>query len=219
MAGVFAFPALLPRFLQEWGLTNTEAGWINGIYYAGYTVTVPVLASLTDRIDARRVYLASAAVAALAALGFALFANGLWTACLFRALGGLGLAGTFIPGLKVLVDRLHGTAQARAVAIYTATFGIGTSLSFFGAGELGARFGWRWAFVFAAASAVAALALIGTTVRPKSLNPARHSTPVSWISGLSYVIERPCLMFWLIQHICGNFSPCVRGWYHSSLSA
>jgi MFS family permease len=175
MAGVFAFPALLPRFFQEWGLTNTEAGWINGIYYAGYTVTVPVLASLTDRVDARRVYLASAAVATLAALGFALFAAGFWTACLFRALGGLGLAGTYIPGLKVLVDRLRGTAQARAVAIYTATFGIGTSLSFFGAGELGARFGWRWAFVFAAASAVVALVLAGITVRPRSPEP--NETP------------------------------------------
>ena len=171
MAGVFAFPALLPRFFQEWGLTHTEAGWINGIYYAGYTVAVPVLASLTDRVDARRVYLASAAVAALGALGFALFAHGFWTACVFRAFGGLGLAGTYIPGLKVLVDRLHGTAQARAVAIYTATFGIGTSLSFFGAGELGARFGWRWAFAFAAASAAVALALAGTFVRPKSPEP------------------------------------------------
>ncbi len=168
MVGVFAFPALLPRFFQEWGLTNTEAGWINGIFYAGYTVTVPVLASLTDRVDARGVYLASGAVAALAALGFAFFADGFWTACLFRLLGGLGLAGTFVPGLKMLVDRLHGTAQARSVAIYTATFGIGTSLSFFGTGVLGARFGWRWAFVFAAASAVVALVLAGTTVRPKS---------------------------------------------------
>jgi MFS family permease len=168
MAGVFAFPALLPRFLQDWGLTNTEAGWINGIYYAGYTLAVPVLASLTDRVDARRVYLASAVVAASAALGFALFAHGFWTACVFRALGGLGLAGTYIPGLKVLVDRLRGTAQARAVAIYTATFGIGTSLSFFGAGELGARFGWRWAFAFAAASAGLALVLAATAIRPKS---------------------------------------------------
>ena len=36
MAGVFAFPALLPIFFTEWGLTNTEAGWISGIYFVGY---------------------------------------------------------------------------------------------------------------------------------------------------------------------------------------
>jgi MFS family permease len=198
MAGVFAFPALLPRFLQEWGLSNTEAGWINGIYYAGYTVTVPVLASLTDRIDARRVYLTSAAVAALAALGFALFANGFWTACLFRALGGFGLAGTFIPGLKVLVDRLYGTAQARAIAIYTATFGIGTSLSFFGAGELGARFGWRWAFALAAASAVVALALAGTTVRPKPPGPGE--TPDSRLLDFRPVLRNRKAMSYVLTY-------------------
>jgi MFS family permease len=211
MAGVFAFPALLPRFFQEWGLTNTEAGWINGIYYAGYTVAVPALASLTDRVDARRVYLASVAVAALAALGFALFANGFWTALIFRALGGLGLAGTYIPGLKVLVDRLHGTAQARAVPIYTATFGIGTSLSFFGAGELGARFGWRWAFAFAAASAVVALALAGTTVRPKPPEPSE--TPNTQLLDFRPVLRNRKAMCYVLAyttHMWELFA--VRSW-------
>ncbi len=198
MAGVFAFPALLPRFLQDWGLTNTEAGWINGIYYAGYTLAVPVLASLTDRVDARRVYLASAAVAALAALGFALFADGFWTACVFRALGGLGLAGTYIPGLKVLVDRLYGTAQARAVAIYTATFGIGTSLSFFGAGKLDARFGWRWAFAFAAASAVVALLLAGTAIRPKS--PESSEAPDSRLLDFRPVLRNRKAMSYVLAY-------------------
>ena len=30
------FPALLPGFQAEWGLTNTAAGWISGIYFGGY---------------------------------------------------------------------------------------------------------------------------------------------------------------------------------------
>src|SRR3546814_9239772 len=30
------FPALLPTFLAEWRMSNTEAGWISGIYYGGY---------------------------------------------------------------------------------------------------------------------------------------------------------------------------------------
>ena len=171
MAGVFAFPALLPIFLHEWALTNTEAGWINGIYFAGYTMTVPVLAGLTDRLDARHIYLVFAAMGALASICFALMAQGFWTAMFFRALGGFGLAGTFIPGLKVLVDRLEGTDQARAVSIYTATFGMGTSLSFFAAGELGARFGWRWAFAFEAVSGIMALLLAGITVMPKAPQP------------------------------------------------
>ncbi len=76
MLGTFAFPALLPVFFAEWGLTNTEAGWISGIYFAGYTVAVPVLVSLTDRVDARLVWLCGAGLTAAAAAGFAIFAEG-----------------------------------------------------------------------------------------------------------------------------------------------
>lgn len=172
MVGVFAFPALLPRFFEEWHLTNTDAGWINGIYFAGYTVIVPVLASLTDRVDARDIYIVFAAMGAVAALGFAILAQGFWTAILFRALGGLGLAGTYIPGLKALVDRLQGKAQARAISFYTAFFGIGTSLSFFASGELGAQLGWRWAFALTAAGPVLALILAATTLQPKPARPS-----------------------------------------------
>lgn len=171
MLGVFAFPALLPHFLQEWGLSNTEAGWINGIYFAGYALAVPVLGSLTDRTDARRIYLACAFVGMLASLGFALLAQGFWTALAFRTLGGLGLAGTFIPGLKALVDRLGGTSQARAIAFYTANFSLGTSLSFFVIGQVDARLGWHAAFLAAAAGSVGALALAAAALTPRPPSP------------------------------------------------
>jgi MFS family permease len=172
MMGIFAFPALLPRFVAEWTLSNTQAGWINGIYFAGYTAAVPVLVSLTDRMDGRRIYLAGAAAGALSMIGFALVAKGFWTALLFRALAGLALAGTFIPGLKALVDRLEATAQARAVSFYTATFSVGTSLSFFATGALATKFGWRWAFALGAAGAVLALLVAAAALRPRSPRPA-----------------------------------------------
>ena len=31
MLGVFAFPALLPTFITDWRLSNTDAGWIAGL--------------------------------------------------------------------------------------------------------------------------------------------------------------------------------------------
>jgi len=144
------------------------------VYFAGYTAAVPVLASLTDRVDARRVYLAGAGAAAVAGLGFAVLAQGFWTALLFRALAGFGLAGTFIPGLKALVDRVEPGAQPRAVSFYTAVFGLGTSLAFFAAGEVGWLAGWRWAFAVAALGAAVALALVMFLVQPVA--PARSRT-------------------------------------------
>ena len=70
MSGFLTFPALLPGFLEEWSLTNTQAGWINGIYFAAYMLGVPVLVALTDRVDPRRVYAFSAFLTVVAAVGF-----------------------------------------------------------------------------------------------------------------------------------------------------
>jgi len=71
MLGIAAFAALLPEFSVQWGLSSTEAGWIGSAYFVGYTLTVPVLVSLTDRIDPARIFVASLLVTAVAHLGFA----------------------------------------------------------------------------------------------------------------------------------------------------
>src|SRR3546814_6254748 len=116
--GAFAVPALLPTFIDTWSLSHTEAGWITGMYYGGYTLTVPVLVSLTDRIDPKRIYLAGVGLTTLAMLGYALFADGFWTAVAFRTLMGIGWAGSYMPGLKALSDQVEGPRQSRAVAAH-----------------------------------------------------------------------------------------------------
>jgi MFS family permease len=211
MVGVFAFPALLPRFLASWALSNTQAGWLNAIYFLGYTVAVPILVSLTDRIDARRVYLFSTAVAAIASMGFAWVTTGFWTGLLFRALGGFGLAGTFIPGLKALVDRLEGRAQARAVSFYTASFGIGTSLSFFLSGEVARRLDWRATFAVAAIFAVAAFLLAAVVIRPKP--PSSGGQPLFRVLDFRPVFrnrEAMVFIFAYAAHMWELFA--VRAW-------
>ncbi|GAB4240685.1 MAG: MFS transporter [Kiloniellaceae bacterium] len=161
-----AFPALIPVFQPLWGLSGTEAGWISGIYYAGYAAAVPLLVTVTDRLDARAVYLLSCLLGGLATLAFAFLAEGFWTAMAFRVLGGIGLAGTYMVGLKLLSDRLDERRRPRAVAVYTAFFGIGASLSVLVAGEVEALAGWSAAFVVAGLGAFVAFALVFAFVRP-----------------------------------------------------
>ncbi|MDH3474225.1 MAG: MFS transporter [Rhodospirillales bacterium] len=166
------FPALIPEFRQLWGLSNTEAGWIGGVYYGGYVAAVPLLVSLTDRRDPRAIYLLSTALGGLAALGFALLAGGVWSAVVFRMLGGVGLAGTYMVGLKLLTDLVPDRSQGRAVAFYTASFGLGMSVSTLAAGEVAALAGWRWAFGSAALGSLAALLLVWLLVpRPQAETP------------------------------------------------
>jgi MFS family permease len=166
MLGVFAFPALLPAFVAEWELSSTEAGWIAGIHFAGYALAVPVLSALTDRIDARRIYLLGAGLAALSCLGFALAPGGFWTALTLRLLGGAGLAGTYMPGLRALVDRTGGPRQPHWISWYTASFSLGTSVSFLAVGLLAEMWDWRVAYGIAAASAGAAVALVAAALAP-----------------------------------------------------
>jgi len=48
---------------------------------------------------------------------------------LFQALLGVGIAGTYMPGLRLLSDHVTGPKQSRSIAFYTASFGVGTALS------------------------------------------------------------------------------------------
>ncbi len=175
LAGIGTFPALVPLFFDVWGLSNTEAGWISGIYYGGYAVAVPILAGLTDRMDARRVYMASAALGAVALAAFALLANGFWSALILRTLAGVALAGTYMPGLKMLTDRVEAKNQSRMVAFYTASFGLGSSLSIWMAGVVADFAPWRWAFAAAAVGSMVAFAIVAFTFAPHTPAPRTAS--------------------------------------------
>ena len=174
MAGFAAYSTLLPQFQREWSLSNTEAGLISGIAFAGYMTAVPVLTALTDRIDSRRIYLVACLLSALGALGFMLFAQGLWTALLFQFLIGAGLGGTYMPGLKTLTDHLEGRAQARATAFYAACFGVGSSISIFVCGYVGRDFGWPFAFLFGAVGPLIAAVMVNLLM-PKGRSRATHA--------------------------------------------
>ena len=85
--GAFFWPALLPRMLPLWQLTNSEAGWITASFYGAYMLAVPILVTLTDRIDPKHVYLFGVSATVLGHLLFGLLADGFWSALGLRAFG------------------------------------------------------------------------------------------------------------------------------------
>lgn len=197
MTGVFAFPALLPAFAQEWRLSNPEAGWIAGITFIAYALGAPLLLTATDRIDARRIYVAGALITALSSAGFASVASGFASGLVFRGLAGLGLAATYMPGLKVLVDRYQGERQSRAVAFYTSCFSLGTAASFFLAGEVTAMLGWRAAFAAAAFAAVIAALVVS---RLPAVRPVVAATASTGLAGLPAVFANRAAMSYVLAY-------------------
>ncbi len=175
MTGFATYPALLPGLRSEWGLSNSQAGLISGIFFAGYMAGTPLLVGLTDRIDTRRIYLVATILAFAGSLGFALFAHGMVTAMLFQAMVGAGLAGTYMPGLRLLTDNFQGKTPSRAVAFYTSTFGLGTTGSLLMAGQLEAV-GWNWAFAAAALGPLVAGPLVFFSFAPSQTPQADKSS-------------------------------------------
>lgn len=160
------FLALQPQLRDVWQLSNTATGWISSAYFAGYMVAVPVLVSLTDRYDARTIWLSSTTLAVGAAAGFGLLAQGTPSAVAFQFLAGASLAGTYMPGLKLIADRVGGHLHPRFVALYTTSFTMGASASFYAVGQLDALVHWRTAVAVTAGGPAVAWLLIRGCLRP-----------------------------------------------------
>ena len=168
MTGFAAYWSLLPVLQPAWGMTNAAAGWLSGAFFGGYVLAVAFLTAMTDRVDARHVFILGALLSAGGLVGLAFLATGFWSALPWRAIAGAGLAGCYMPGLKVLTDRLPQARHARAVAFYTACFSIGTAVSYALAGGALQWFGWRGAFLFTAAGPVLSIVALMVLVAPRA---------------------------------------------------
>lgn len=147
LIALMTFPAVLPAVTAEWRLNSSEAGWIGGIYFAGYAAAVPFLSGGTDRIDGRWIVGGASVSGAGASFAFATIADGFWAALVIRFLGGVALAGVAMPGLVLLAQRIEGPQQQRSVSVYSSSYALGSAASFLVAGVVDAMFGWRAVFV------------------------------------------------------------------------
>ena len=185
IAGIFslmsfaAWPIYLVTLQTEWQLSYFQVGWISGAYFIGYVCATPFLVGITDRMDARYIYLFSAFLGGAGCLCFAIFATDFWTACGSWALVGAGLAGTYMPGLQILNARLDDDTRLRLLPYYTSSFGIGTGMSFLVMGWLYSFTDAKTAFITSAVASFIAFLGVGLCVAPKNVEqeadrPVRH---------------------------------------------
>ena len=169
------YSAALPVLRQQWALSAAQAGAIFAGQQIGYTAAVLVLSTLTDAAGVRMIYLLSAIWNAVFALLFAAFADGFGSALALRALGGMGLAGTYVPGMRLVVETFPAPRRGAAMGVYIACFSLGTSLSLLVTGVL-LHAGWRMAFGVTSLgpllAAVAAWWVVRDAPRPP---PALHT--------------------------------------------
>jgi MFS family permease len=210
MAGIVSFPALLPQFQHLWSLSAADAGFVSGIYFVGYIVAVPVLSALTDRLDPRRIYVASLLFGVATALGFAIFASGWASACVWRFLQGAAFGGAHMPGMRALADAVPAHRQTRSVAVYTATFTVGVSLSYALSAGLAGVFGWRLGLGLLAIGP-----LVGAAIGWIALPPLPRAVPqgVPWLPALGPILaNRRALAFVLAYGLHNGEVSAIRAW-------
>lgn len=166
LLGFACYAVVLTTLQEEWRLSNLQSGLIASAFFLGYMLAVPLATALTDRVDARKVYLVGGLSATLGLLGMAFFAFNFWTALIFMAINGAGLAGTYMPGLKILSDRIQTGELTRHIAFYTAFFGIGTGFSYLCSGWILSALDWHYVFGIIALGPFSAFLIVLLLIPP-----------------------------------------------------
>jgi MFS family permease len=214
---VFAnYSALLPVLQKEWSLTNSQAGWIFSSYQLGYILSVVFLSSLTDYTSAKYIYVITAFWAGISGIFFALWADGFYSALFLRTLMGIGFAGTYMPGLRMVSERFASQERGRAVGLYVAAFTLGASVSFFATGFLNTFFSWRLAFFLTSLGPIAGGAI--ALIQLGEIKTVKRGE-VKGVAMKEILLNRPALMMigGYVAHMWEMFG--MRGWVVAFLTA
>ena len=100
----FSASAVVPALTEAWSLDDAGRAWLTMSVQIGFVVGAfgSALFNLSDLIPARRLFTASALLAALSTAMIAWFASSIFPALVFRFLTGMFLAGVYPVGMKIM---------------------------------------------------------------------------------------------------------------------
>ena len=196
MTSYATWPIFLVKLQPIWNLNNFQTGWVSGSFFIGYVIGTPVLVGLTDILDSKKIYIYSCLISFFGAFGFWVFANGFWSACFYWGLVGLGLSGTYMPGLQILNERLDSIKRIKLLPYYTASFGFGTAFSFFTIGLIYSFYNWKIAFIIGGLASLFSLFLILIFVKPIKKNQGKENLLLRHPLNFTPVIKnKPALKY------------------------
>ncbi len=201
MVGFANIGVVLPAVAADLGLDAAAAGLLGGTFFFAYAIGVPLLVPLTDRLPPLSVYIIGSLCWVAGGLCVALAGEGIVLPLVGRALSGLGMAASYMPGLLMLVARLPAERRSAAAATYTSCITLGTGLSFAVTGVVALFFPWRAAFVAASVSAAIALPMVALVIWKNPPHGEAASTPTD-DNPLSFLFRRRTIG--LFAAVAGN---------------
>ena len=149
-----AYAGVMPLLREDWHMSAARTATIQSAWHLGYLVSLFVVGLLADRYGARRTYLVSAVVAALAAAGFAFGSQGYVSALALYGIAGLCSGGSYTPGLALIYQHVDRNDRGRAMGWFLAASSLGYAAALGAIAVLVAFASWRAALVVAASAAV-----------------------------------------------------------------
>jgi MFS family permease len=181
----FNYSAVLPLIVEDWGLSGTKAGIIFGAFQAGYMLAIVPMGMLADRYSPRPVVGGGALGTGVASLAFAGVATGFLSGTALRFVGGMAMAGVYVPGMRFVSDWYPEAERGRAMGVYVGGFSLSSGLSFLLASNIAAAVDWR--------TAVAATSVGALVAGPVFLVLARESPAAAARDGSGFSLDRSLL--------------------------
>src|SRR3546814_827570 len=123
------YPACVPALLSQWDMSATAAGSISSGFQLGYAASLVIFSWIADRLGARRAFVLSAALNALTAVAFGLFARSYLSGLVLFSLAALAQGGTYTPGILLIADRYPPERRGAAMGWLIASTSLGYALS------------------------------------------------------------------------------------------
>jgi len=211
---------LLESIRRDMHLTDTQIGILTGFAFAlFYAVAGVFIARLSDLYDRRRILALSVVAWSLmtAATGAA---HGFWQFFIARMGVGVGESSAIPTSNAMIADYFPPAQRPLALAVFTAGSFLGVMGGSMIGGYVGELFGWRWAFVAAAAPGLP-LTLLALTLRDPSRGGSDGALPVE-AAPLPHTLRalaqnRPYLLLILTSGFLTFLLFGVIGWFPAFL--
>jgi sugar phosphate permease len=147
------YGVVLPEMIRDLGLSRTAGGSIYNAYLFSYILLTPLTGFLTDRLGARWVI---AACSLILGGGVILMGTvkGLFFACLFYAVAGIGATGMWTPVITVVQRWFAQKRRGLALGILSTGYGVGFASMGVVFRWIVSHFNWRYSWFFLGAGAV-----------------------------------------------------------------
>ena len=186
--------ALVEPMRKEFGLSDTQIGWINTAFTVLYGLVGLPLGWLADKVNRKKLLAAGITVwAALTAS--AAWANS-YAFLVFSRLGlGVGEAACAPASTSWIGDLYPPQRRAKPLALFMLGVPVGGALSFFFSGPIALRYGWRTAMVMAALPALLLVPVLLLLHEPERGASERGAPP---LAGSMWQVLRIPTFWWIV---------------------